>query len=329
MKVCVYLEQGGRRHTWSGGITRAYLNHTKALRAIGLDLTADPRDNFDLLHIHSIGPRSLYLAEKFSGRKPMIIHCHTTAEDFANSFIMSDAVAPYLARYLRYYYSKADLLIAPTAYAKSVVHGYEIETPVEVVSNGVDTERVRYSSKKRLLARWKYGLKGLTVFAVGTVLLRKGVDVFCRVAAMFPMIQFVWFGRVHKALKAGTMRIIERAPSNVLFTGHVEDDTEAYAGGDIFLFPSMVENEGIAILEAAAAARPLLLRDAECFAGRFLHGQNCLKAASVQEFAWQLERLAQDEELRTRLGAAAHAYAARHSLDAVGTRLREIYSRLM
>ncbi|MGH2453891.1 MAG: glycosyltransferase family 4 protein [bacterium] len=329
MKVCVYLEGRRLRQAWSGGIQRAYENQVRALRAAGMDVTTDPRDEFDLLVVHSIGPRSVYLVEKNAGRRPVVIHGHTTAEDFANSFVMSDSVAPYLARFLRYYYSKADVLIAPSPYARDVLRSYEVDRPIEVVSNGVDVRRFApLPARKRLLARSRFGLRGVVIFAVGIVLMRKGVDMFCDVARLAPALSFVWFGRVHKAVKAETMRVVEGAPPNVRFTGFVDDVTDAYAGGDVFFFPSLVENEGIAVLEAAAAGRPLVLREAECFAGRFVHEENCLKAATPEEFAGHLQRLAGDEELRTWLGSAAQAYAARHSLDVVGPRLREIYTRL-
>ena len=328
MRVCLYLEHG-RRHAWSGGIRRAYENYTKALRAAGVDFTTDPRDQFDLLHVHSIGPRSVYLVEKYAGRRPVVIHGHTTAEDFANSFMMSDSIAPYLGRFLRYYYSKADMLIAPSSYARDVLRRYEVDRPIEVVSNGVDFRRFQQNQRKRLLARARYRLSGTVVFAVGLVLLRKGVDTFCEVASLIPDLSFIWFGRVHKAVKGETLRVVESAPPNVRFSGYVEDVTDAYAGGDIFFFPSLVENEGIAVLEAAAAAKPLVLRAAECFAGRYVHEENCLKGATAEAFADHLRRLATDEDLRTRLGEAARAFAERHSLDRIGSRLREIYTRLM
>jgi glycosyltransferase involved in cell wall biosynthesis len=330
VKVCVYLEGGRRRQAWSGGIQRAYENQLRALRAAGIDVTTDPRDDFDLLHVHSIGPRSVYLVEKYLGRRPVVIHGHTTAEDFANSFVMSDSIAPYLGRFLRYYYGKADVLIAPSAYARDVLRSYEVDRPIEVVSNGVDVRRFGPTARrKRLLARSRFALRGVVIFAVGLVFMRKGVDMFCEVARLAPALSFVWFGRMYKAVKAETLRIVEAAPPNVRFTGFVEDVTDAYAGGDVFFFPSLVENEGIAILEAAAAGRPLVLRETECFAGRYVHEENCLKAATPEEFAAQLARLADDDDLRSRLGDAARTYAARHSLEVVGTRLREIYARLM
>ena len=130
-------------------------------------------------------------------------------------------------------------------------------------------------------------------------------------------------------MKPETLRLVESAPENVHFTGHVEDVAEAYASGDIFFFPSFVENEGIAILEAAASGKPLLLRDAECFEGRFTHGVNCLKGETADEFADMINELATDDTLSERLSAGALAVAQAHSLEVVGSRLREIYSELV
>lgn len=328
MKACVYLETGYSSN-WSGGIRRAHDNQIKALKAAGVQVTTDPSESFDLLHLHSVGPASLYLAEKYGGRRPLVIHSHTTAEDFANSFRMSDHIAPYLGRYLRFFYSKADLLIAPSPYAREILRRYEVASPIEVVSNGVDIRRFAPNRRRRLLGRARYGLEGVVPFSVGLVFLRKGVDVFCEVGRLMPELTLVWFGRIHKAVKRETRRVIEGAPANVLFTGYVEDVVEAYASGDVFFFPSSVENEGIAVLEAAAMGKPLVLRDAECFAGRFEHGVNCLKGSIPEEFAAHLRQIAQDPDLASRLSTGALELARQHSLELVGERLREIYRQLI
>ncbi|MBI2200768.1 MAG: glycosyltransferase, partial [Armatimonadetes bacterium] len=107
------------------------------------------------------------------------------------------------------------------------------------------------------------------------------------------------------------------------------DVAEAYSAGDVFFFPSSVENEGIAILEAAASGKPLLLRDAECFEGRFTHGVNCLKGNTSEEFAGLIRQLATNESLYERLSAGALEVARAHSLETVGSRLREIYTELV
>ena len=328
MKVCVFLEHGYSSN-WSGGIRRAHDNQIKAVKSAGVQVTTDPSESFDILHLHSVGPRSLYLAEKYSGRRPVVIHGHTTAEDFANSFRLSDTIAPYLGRYLRFFYAKADMLIAPSPYARNVLRSYEIDRPIEVVSNGVDLRRFSADRRKRLLGRARYDLDGIVAFSVGLVVLRKGVDLFCEVGRLLPEHTLMWFGRIHKAVKAETLRVIDGAPDNVRFPGFVEDVAEAFAAGDIFFFPSTVENEGIAILEAAASGKPLVLRDAECFQGRFEHGVNCLKADTADEFAALITQVAGDPSLAARLSAGALAYARTHSLELIGERLKRVYGQLM
>lgn len=329
MKVCVYFEHEFiLSSAWSSGIRQAYRNHTRALRAAGVTVTNDPHDGFDVLHLETLGPRSVWLAERYRGVRPVIIHGHTTAQDLANSFVMSDALAPYLGRLFTWFYNKADLVIAPTEYARRTLRRQGVQRPIDVVTNGVDVRRFASLRRERPRARGRHVLRGTVAFAVGLVLMRKGIDVFCEVARRLPEITFVWFGPVHRAVKPRTMRIIHDAPPNVRFTGFIEDIRDAYAAGDIFFFPSAVENEGIAVLEAAAAGRPLVLREAECFAGRFVHGHNCVLAPDADALAGWLARLAGDEELRQRLGAEARAFAEAHSLERVGARLRDLYGRL-
>jgi glycosyltransferase involved in cell wall biosynthesis len=293
-----------------------------------VSVTSDPDESFDVLHLEAIGPRSYYLADKFSGIRPVVISSHTTADDFANSFVMSDSIAPYLGRLLTHFYNKADLLIAPTEYTRRVLQAHGVTGQIQVVSNGVDLRRFQSLRRARSLGRGRHLLKGVVAFAVGLVLLRKGVDLFCEVARRMPDLTFVWFGRVPRGVKPETRRIIEQAPVNVRFSGFVENIAEAYAAGDIFFFPSAVENEGIAVLEAAACGRPLVLRDAECFAGRFVDGLNCLMGTDPDDFGIHLRRLLEDEDLRARLGERARQYAQAHSLEQVGLRLRETYARL-
>jgi len=328
VKVCIYLE-AGYSSMWSGGIRRSHENQIKALKAAGVQITTDPSESFDILHLHSVGPISLYLTERHSGRRPLVIHSHTTAEDFANSFRMSDHLAPYLGRYLRFFYSKADMLIAPSSYARDVLQRYELDRPIEVVSNGVDIRRFSPNRRKRLIGRARHGLEGIVPFSVGQVFLRKGVDLFCEVGRLLPELTLAWFGRIHKAVKLETLRVIDSAPENVRLTGYVEDVLEAYAAGDIFFFPSSVENEGIAVLEAAACGKPIVLRDAECFAGRFQHGVNCLKGNTPEEFAALIRRIVNEPSLAASLSEGALELARNHSLELVGQRLRDIYRQLM
>ena len=62
---------------------------------------------------------------KKAGKK-VIMHGHSTEEDFRDSFIGSNLVAPLFRRYLCHFYKKADAIITPTPYSKRLIAGYGI-----------------------------------------------------------------------------------------------------------------------------------------------------------------------------------------------------------
>jgi len=68
------------------------------------------------------------------------------------------------------------------------------------------------------------------------------------------------------------------SPRNCTFTGYIDDIRGAFAAGDIFCFPTHEENEGIALLEAMAAGKPVLVRDIETFSW-LADGEDSLKVS--------------------------------------------------
>ncbi|MDS8155563.1 glycosyltransferase, partial [Streptococcus pneumoniae] len=77
------------------------------------------------------GPRSLMLlhAAKRRGKK-VIMHGHSTREDFENSFIGSNLLAPLFGKYLAHMYQKADYVITPSEYSKKLIQSYGVTTPI-------------------------------------------------------------------------------------------------------------------------------------------------------------------------------------------------------
>jgi glycosyltransferase involved in cell wall biosynthesis len=115
----------------------------------------------------------------------------------------------------------------------------------------------------------------------------------------------------------------------VTFTGWVDDKRGAFAAGDVYLFPTKNENQGIAVLEAMATGKPVVLRDIPVFEEFFTDGVDCLKCETRDEFREALDRLADDPALRERLGESARETAAEHSLERVGERLTDAYEALL
>ncbi|WP_259519622.1 glycosyltransferase family 4 protein [Halanaeroarchaeum sp. HSR-CO] len=286
---------------------------------------------FDLAHVNVIGPGSLAVAGHAKRNDiPLVLHAHVTREDFAESFRFSEQLAVPLGAYLRWFYSQADLVLTPSRYTKGVLESYPVSAPIETVSNGVDIERLSGYDDLREEYRDRYDLEGMVVFAVGNVFERKGLSTFGRLARRTDY-DFVWFGPYDTGPQASTAvrNWTSNPPSNLTFTGWIDDIRGAYGAGDVYLFPTKNENQGIAVLEAMATGNAVVLRDIPVFEEFFTDGEDCLKASTEGEFEAALDRLAADPALRSRLGENAMETAREHDLDRVGDRLESIYRRLV
>ena len=304
---------------WRGGSLRSAVGR----RILGSSLFAE----YDVAHCNVIGPGSVAVARHAKRYGiPLVLHSHVTAEDFGESFRYSSEVAPALRRYLRWFYSQADLVLCPSEYTRSNLESYPVDAPVRTITNGVDAERLEGYEDLREDYRDRYDLSRMVVFAVGNVFERKGLSTFCELALATDY-EFVWFGHYDTGPQASpaVTQWVEDPPRNVTFTGWVDDIRGAYGAGDVYLFPTKDENQGIAVLEAMACEKAVVLSDIPVFREFFTDGEDCLLCSSFADYRDALTRLATDPDLRERLGENARETAADHSLDRVREGLLDAY----
>ena len=346
MRVLNYLELEGPIER--SGIATAARQQRQALRERGVEvhtspwgeggrlskiggaLTGRPIAEVDVAHCHLFGPGSVLVARRARRRGvPVVLHAHTLRENTTGSWRGSGLVAGPLERYLRWFYSQADLVIGPSQWAVERLREYPVEVPMEALTNGVDVDALAGFEALRGPTRDDYDLDGTVVFAVGNVFERKGLSTFCELA-LATEYDFVWFGPYDTGphASAAVRRWTGDPPENVQFTGWIDDIRAAYAAGDVYLFPTRSETQGLTALEAMACGKAVVLRDLPVFREYFTDGQDCLMCDGFAEFREAIERLADDPELRERLGDGGRETAAEHSLEAVGERLESLYEGL-
>ncbi|SMO66799.1 glycosyltransferase family 4 protein [Halorubrum cibi] len=328
MKVSHYFEFESRV---TGGIRESVAHQRKMLDRLGIEYTTEPTLEADVLHCNLLGPRSAWYARRAARRGvPVVANTHVTAEDFGDSFRFTNALARPLRPYLEWAYGLADALVCPSEYNRGVIESYA-DVPTTVISNGVDREKLAGFEELEAEYRERYDLEAPVVFLVGHVIKRKGLETFVETARRLPDVDFAWFGPLDLSLKGReTTALIEESPENCTFTGYVDDVRGAYAAGDVFCFPTHEENEGIALLEAMTAGKPVVVRDIETF--EWLEdGRECVKTAAdagVDAFVEAIERLA-DPDLRERLGANAAERSEEFSLETVAGRYRSLYEEVI
>lgn len=328
MRVCHFTEREGMV---LGGIQTSLRNQRRALEDLdGVELVRDPDEPHDVLHLNLLGPRSmLRMWRAKRAGTPVLVHAHTTAEDFRDSMRFSNLLAPLVDRYTRFVYERADALVAPSAYTARLLRSKGLTPPVHVVSNGIDPGR---------LAGWETvdppepGLdERFVVMNLGLVFERKGLATWTELARRMPDAAFRWYGpRLSRWLRSGrTTRLVRDAPANAAFPGFLDDVRQAFRGADVLCFPTHEENQGMSLLEAAWCSIPVVVRDIPTYEGWLTHGKDCLKADDVDGFQEHLEALRDDPGLREKLGRNARAMAREHTLEAVGAELGRVYESLV
>lgn len=330
MKILLYLE--GEKLLNKSGIGNAILHQERALDLIGIEYTTNPNDNYDIAHINTYGPKSFLLMKKVKrqGNK-LIYHGHSTKEDFRNSFIGSNMLAPLVGKYLAYLYKQADLVITPTKYSKSLISGYGVKCPILPISNGIDLSKYEKDDSKEKKFRKYFNLKDneKVVISAGLYFHRKGLDDFVKVAEKFPDVRFIWFGYSDPYTIPKEMREIVNGnhSANVEFPGYIKGDIYqgAMTGSDVFFFPSYEETEGIVVLEALASHQNVVLRDIPVFED-WLDDTQVSKGKNNVEFAEKIQAILDGKINKKDEG---YKVAESRSIDIVAQELADAYEQVI
>jgi glycosyltransferase involved in cell wall biosynthesis len=117
--------------------------------------------------------------------------------------------------------------------------------------------------------------------------------------------------------------------AHVTFLGLVseEDKILAYNAADIFVMPSLAELEGMAVLEAMACGKPIIISDSRMSASRyFVDGNGFLfKTEDHLDLSHQALKLITDADLRQKLGAKSYEKSRHYDIHKSVDKLEEVY----
>lgn len=327
MKIYIYSgHQGWIEHS---GVGRAVYHQKNAISGMkGMELV-EKKEDADVIHINTIFPGSVRMAlwAKRHGKK-VVFHAHSTKEDFRNSFIGSNAVAELFGSWIRFCYQLGDVIITPSEYARELLLAQGITKPVFVMSNGIDLEYYHREADDRRYFREKYGYAedDKVVMSAGLWIRRKGILDFIEMAKRLPEYQFIWFGdaklwSVPKEIRDG----VRSQLPNLHFAGYVKKDElrRAYAGSDLFWFPTYEETEGIVILEALAMKIPVLVRNIPVYRNWLTGGKDAYTFGNQEQAGDYIEAILKGKA--EDLTEAGYQVAAVRSMKQIGMKLQEIY----
>ena len=332
MKVLLYFEN--EKSIRKSGIGRALKHQIRACQMSGIEYTLDPKDTYDIAHINTYMFNSYRVLRKCQKKGiPVIVHGHSTIEDFRDSFRCWKLIAVFYNWRLRKMYSHADYIVTPTPYSKKLIENYGFDKKVYAVSNGIDLKGYAFNPDYRKIYMDYFGLKegDKSVIGLGLPFKRKGLGDFFEVARKMPDVKFIWFSHLSPLLQTNYIRkAIKHRPKNAIMAGYVEDYKVvqgAFQNANAFFFPSYEENEGIVTLEALASKCPCVIRDIGVYADWLHDGIDCYKGHNNEEFVEILTKVIahKDEQIVNE----GYRVVSERSIDKVGTKIKDVYEEIL
>ncbi len=268
------------------GVHTAYLELTRALQdrsdcEVVVNQFIKPV-SADITHIHTIGLPSLMKLLFGSGKK--VVSAHVVPASLVGSIAGAHIWLPIARGYMKFFYRRADKVLAVSNTVATILEkdlGIK-KSKIAVTYNTIDISNYHTTAADKKTAREKLDINtgAFVVVGNGQIQPRKRFDSFVSIASELPDTTFIWIGGIpFKNIGADykkMQQLIDNVPSNLTVTGVIElEDVKTYLqAADVFVLPAEQENHPMAVIEAAAAGLPIVLRDIpeydDTFANDFL-----------------------------------------------------------
>lgn len=286
------------------GVHTAYVEITEALKKNPMvEVEVNGRGEYDVVHIQTMGLYSMKWLFKRGVKK--IISAHLVPDSFLGSLRGADKWRWAARLYLKWFYARADLVLACSGSVRQELEQDMKLTNTDVLYNSIDMSRYQRTPEDRENARLALGIpkERIVIMGNGQIQPRKRFDLFYSMAVQRPECLFVWvggipFGQLLGADANKMQRYVDTAPQNLLVTGIIDlsEVRRYYHAADIFTLPAEQENHPMCVLEAAGTGLPILLRDIRNYKDTFSGG--ALMAKDDETFLTDLDRLVQDPVCR-------------------------------
>lgn len=295
---------------------------------------------WDLIHIHTpfqAHRLGLRLARRLGLRT--VETYHTYFEQYVGHYLpwlparMTRALARALSRRLCH---DVDHLIVPSRQMAEVLEGYGVRTPVTIVPTGIDLSEFSGGDGAAFRAAHGIAPERPVLVTVSRLSQEKNIgfllDVAHALLAEFPDLLFIIAGEGPDAPRLKARAAELGVAGHVRFIGNLDRRgalLDCYRAGDVFVFASPTETQGLVLTEAMALGVPVV-STAVMGTATVLAGTRAARIAreEVGDFAAHVAALLRDPALRATLAAAGPEDARAWSAPVLMQRALAVYARL-
>ena len=307
-----------------------------ALRALRPELK---KSGFDLVHIQT--PFLAHYHGVSIARAlgvPAIETYHTYFEEYLHHYVplVPRSVMRFIAR--RFTVSQCaalDALVVPSRAMEQALEAYGVRCPMHVIPTGMEMERFAGGDGKRFRERLGIAQDRPTLVHVGRIAHEKNIDfllrMFAKVVRRKPETMLVVAGEGPALEHCKSYVESLQLNANVRFVGYLSrerDLPDCYSAGDLFVFSSKTETQGLVLLEAMASGTPVV---STAYMGTvdIVKPERGARVAPDNEegFADRVLELLNDPVRRHAMAGEARTYAATWSAGAMADRMAALYEK--
>lgn len=296
----------------------------------------------DLIHVHHpfwLGSLGLFLAHRL--RVPSVFTYHTRLEHYAHFMPLPGMLFRNLISHalIKRFASKCDAVIVPTYSAEEYLRMIGVKTPAFVQPTGVEYQRFQEVTPAQV-ARLRQSLgvaDECVLLSVARLSNEKNIDFMIEAIASLRgrterPFRFLMIGDGHQRERLQARIDDLDLGRHFVLLGAVPPDEMAtyYRLGDLFLFASKSETQGMVILEAMAAGLPVVAVRSSGIDDVVRQGYSGFKTPEkIELWCARVAQLLEDEALRGEMSRHALILAKEHSIEQFARDIKEVYGTIL
>jgi glycosyltransferase involved in cell wall biosynthesis len=287
-------------------------------------------------HPYLLGDAALRVARQRD--LPLVFTHHTLYEKYTHYVPLDSKAMQRFAIYLSTTYGNlATAVVAPSRSLVRLLRRRGVERPIVEIPTGVDTRFFRTGRRREFREAYGISENGLVVGHLGRLAPEKNLEYLAQAVSRFmeghPETHFLVAGGGPSQEPIRSIFRERGLERQVIFTGAVRGERlrDVYHAMDLFVFASKTETQGMVLVEAMAAGKPVIGLDAPGVRevvedgrnGRLLPGNT-----SPDAFARVIEEVARDSQMPRRWRRDALETAKRFSREVCAQKMARLYDSL-